>query len=66
MQFLIFVMNPKNNNEVNFVGLSIDISKSSLSTLTTSDPLSIYSDFPIFVGKKMCNLFSILSYIFLY
>ena len=65
MQILIFMLNLNNNNQVNLVKVSIIISKSSLSILLTPDPLSICSDFPIFLGK-MCNFFLILSYIFLY
>ena len=52
---------PQQQQSVNFVKVSIIISNSSLSTLLTPDPLSICSDFPIFLGK-MCNFFSSLFY----
>ena len=49
MQFLVFMLNPNNNNQVSFVGVSIIISKSSLLTLLTPNPLSTYSDFLYFI-----------------
>ena len=65
IQILVLMMNLNNNNQVNFVKVRINISKSSLSILPTPEPLSKCSNFPIFLGK-LCNFFSILSYIFLY
>ena len=56
-QILVFMLNPNNNNQVNFVEVSIIISKFSLSTLLTPNPLFICSDFPISLDK-VCFFFS--------
>ena len=58
LQILVFMLNTNNNNQVNFVEVSIIISKSSLSTLLTPNPLFICSDFPISLDK-MCFFFSL-------